>query len=99
IGVCAAFLLPALGMQGMFMDGMLYSVVAHNQANGFGDFWFPRFSATGLAGLKTFHEHPPLGFGLQALWFKVFGSADWVERAYSLLTAIMTAALIVGIWR
>ncbi|MDQ3101616.1 MAG: hypothetical protein M3R08_09535 [Bacteroidota bacterium] len=98
-GIAAALLLPVLSMTGMFMDGMLYSVVAHNQANGFGSFWFPRFSQTGLAGLQTFHEHPPLTFGIQAVWFKIFGSAFWVERAYSVFTAIITGTLITFIWR
>jgi hypothetical protein len=98
-GVAAALLLPALAMDGMFMDGMLYSVVAHNQANGFGTFWFPRFSVFTIAGLETFHEQPPLGFGLQAIWFRLFGSAFWVERAYSLLMAIITGWLMILIWR
>ncbi len=99
IGIAAALLLPVLAMDGMFMDGMLYSAVAHNLANGYGSFWFPRFSEMNVAGLETFHEHPPLIFGMQALWFQLFGSAFWVERAYSLLMAIITAGLIALIWR
>ncbi len=99
VGVAAVLLLPALAMDGMFMDGMLYSAVAHNQANGFGSFWFPKYSPIGLAGLETFHEQPPLGFGLQALWFRIFGPSFWVERAYSLLMALITGGLIVAIWK
>ena len=99
IGAAAALLLPVLAMDGMFMDGMLYSAVAHNLANGYGSFWFPRFSEMNVAGLETFHEHPPLIFGLQAIWFEFFGSAFWVERTYSLLMAIITAGLIVLTWR
>jgi 4-amino-4-deoxy-L-arabinose transferase-like glycosyltransferase len=99
IGVAAALLLPVLAMDGMFMDGMLYSVVAHNQANGFGSFWFPRFNALTVAGLETFHEHPPLVFSMQAIWFRVFGSGFWVEHVYALATALITAWLVVAIWR
>jgi 4-amino-4-deoxy-L-arabinose transferase-like glycosyltransferase len=83
----------------MFMDGELYAAVAHNQANGYGTFWEPRFSQVGLAGLNTFHEHPPLFFGMQAAWFKVFGSDFWVERAYSFVMALITAGCMMRLWR
>lgn len=99
LGVFLAFLLPSLSQDGMFMDGELYAAVAHNEAHGFGTFWEPRFSQVGLAGLTTFHEHPPLVFGMQAAWFKVFGSAFWVERSYALLMALLTAGLLVLLWR
>lgn len=98
-GVCALLLLPGLVREGMFMDGMLYTVVAHNEARGIGTFWQPRFSQLGLANMDTFHEHPPLAFGLQALWFRLLGSAFWVERAYALTTALLMVALLLGIWR
>lgn len=99
IGVAFLLLLPRLAQDGMFMDGQLYSAVAHNQANGYGTFWQPRFSQVGVAGLSTFHEHPPLVFGMQAMWFKAFGSAFWVERSYSLLMAVATGWLLVLLWR
>ena len=54
-GVCALLLLPGLVREGMFMDGMLYTVVAHNEARGIGTFWQPRFSQLGLANMDTFH--------------------------------------------
>lgn len=98
-GVFLAFLLPSLSQDGMFMDGELYAAVAHNEAHGSGTFWEPRFSQVGLAGLSNFHEHPPLVFGMQAAWFKVFGSAFWVERSYALLMAVITAGLLVLLWR
>jgi len=99
IGVFMAFLLPRLSQDGMFMDGELYAAVAHNQANGYGTFWEPRFSQVGLAGLTTFNEHPPLVFGMQAAWFRVFGSAFWVERLYALLMSLITAWCMVLLWR
>jgi hypothetical protein len=99
LAVFLALLLPFVVMHGMFMDGMLYAVVAHNAANGFGSFWEPRFSQVGLAGLTIFHEHPPLTFGLQARWFELFGSAYWVERLYAFCTAVITAWLLVLTWR
>jgi len=98
-GVFAVLLLPRLAQDGMFMDGQLYSAVAHNEARGYGTFWLPRFSERGVAGLPAFHEHPPLFFGILALWFKVFGSGFWVERAFSLAMALLLAGLLVLLWR
>lgn len=99
VAVFLGLTLPLLVQRGMFMDGLLYTTVAHNQANGFGTFWEPRFSQEGFAGLTTFHEHPPLVFGLQALWFRLLGSAVWVESAYCLLIALVNAALLMALWR
>ena len=94
-----AVLLPLLVQDGMFMDGMLYTSVSHNLANGIGTFWEPIFSTTWQKnGIHTFHEHPPLVFGIQALFFKIFGSSIYVERFYSLLTAILTAFMIHKTW-
>lgn len=98
-GVFLVVLLPRLAQDGMFMDGELYAAVAHNEALGYGTFWQPRFSAVGLAGMTTFHEHPPLFFGLLATWFKVFGSGFWVERLFALCMAMLVAWCIMGIWR
>jgi len=98
-GVFFVLLLPRLAQDGMFMDGELYAAVAHNEALGYGTFWQPRFSAVGVAGMTTFHEHPPLFFGLLAIWFKVFGSGFWVERLYALCMALLVAWGIMGIWR
>ena len=84
---------------GMFMDGLLYLTVAHNLAHGFGSFWQPRFSQEGLLQQPTFHEHPPLAFGMEALWFRTFGDAFWVEGAYALAMAVLTAWLLILLWR
>ncbi|MBK8340158.1 MAG: glycosyltransferase family 39 protein [Flavobacteriales bacterium] len=99
IGACAALLLPGLVREGMFMDGLLYTAVAHNQAHGFGTFWAPRFSHVGVAGMAIFHEHPPLAFGMQAWWFRLLGDGFWVERLYCLAAALLTIALIFRLWK
>jgi len=88
-----------LMQDGMFMDGVLYACVGKNMANGIGTFWFPKFSELGLAGSTTFHEHPPLIFGIQALFFKVLGNSIYVERFYSFLTACLTAYFISSTWK
>lgn len=92
-------ILPLLIQDGMFMDGMLYTSVGKNLGNGIGTFWFPKFSLYGIAGNTAFHEHPPLVFGIQAVFFFVFGNSMYVERFYSFFTALVTAYLIHELWQ
>jgi hypothetical protein len=91
-----ALLLPGVFRPGIFMDGLIYSTVAHNMANGVGTFWQPSFSATVMS---SFHEHPPLAMGIQSLFFRLFGDAFYVEKVYSFLTALITAYLIIILWK
>jgi 4-amino-4-deoxy-L-arabinose transferase-like glycosyltransferase len=91
--------LPKLIQDGMFLDGMLYTCVSHNMANGVGTFWSPVFSPTYFnAGSGFFHEHPPLVFGIQSLFFRIFGDSMYVERFYVFITMCLTALLIKLIW-
>ena len=63
-------IVSVLIQDGMFMDGMLYTNVAKNLGNGIGTFWNPISSETWMAdGRATFHEHPPLVFGIQSVFF------------------------------
>jgi 4-amino-4-deoxy-L-arabinose transferase-like glycosyltransferase len=94
--VFAAATLPRLAHRGMFVDGVTYAAVARNLAIGRGSFWNPSYTSTVY---PIFHEHPPLGFWLQSLWFRVMGDHLWVERAYSLIAALLTAVLIAAFWR
>lgn len=86
---------------GMFMDAMLYTSVAHNEAHGIGSFWFPQFSKLNLdvPGVHSFHEQPPLAFGIQSLFFRVLGDSMYVERFYVLVTMCLTAWLLVVLWK
>jgi 4-amino-4-deoxy-L-arabinose transferase-like glycosyltransferase len=86
---------------GMFMDAMLYTSVAHNEAQGIGSFWFPRFSKLDLniPGIHSFHEQPPLVFGIQSVFFRIFGHSMYVERFYVFFTTCITALLIHLLWR
>lgn len=81
----------------MFTDGVLYTAVSKNLANGLGSFWFPHFSDTMF--LPFFHQQPPLTFGIQALFFKLFGNGIYSERFYSFFTLCVSAFLIHCIWR
>lgn len=81
------------------MDAMLYTSVSHNLSMGLGTFWFPWFSKHNVAGLSTFHEHPPLVFGIQSMFFKVLGDSMYVERFYVFCTIILTIYLINILWK
>ena len=94
--VLVALILPTLMQDGMFMDGLLYACVSKNMADGIGSFWFPHFSKTLHA---FFDQQPPLGFGILAVFFKLFGSSLYVERGYCFLTALANALLIATLWR
>lgn len=96
--VCSTIILTVLSQlvqDGMFMDGMLYISVSKNLANGIGTFWHPHFSKTSMA---SFHEQPPLYFGLLAVFFKLLGTSMYVERLFSLITLCVTGCFIKKIW-
>ncbi|MCR9153132.1 MAG: glycosyltransferase family 39 protein [Bacteroidetes bacterium] len=86
--------LPFLIMKGMFMDGLMYAAVSKNLALGIGEFWQP-FYGEDYFGLPGFYENPPLGIYNLALFFKLFGTAFWVERLFILVLYLLT---MVGIW-
>jgi 4-amino-4-deoxy-L-arabinose transferase-like glycosyltransferase len=96
IAVFAAATVPRLAHRGMFVDGVTYASIARNLALGRGSFWEPFYTATIYPQV---HEHPPFGFWLQSLWFRVLGDHLFVERAYSVVVAIATAAVVIAIWR
>lgn len=90
---------PTLIKDGMFMDAMLYTCVSHNLSMGIGTFWFPQFSVHNVAGLPSFHEQPPLVFGIQSLFFRLLGDSMYVERFYTFFTMVSSAFLIVFLWK
>jgi hypothetical protein len=98
IAVMTGLTLPRLIQDGMFMDAMLYTSVAHNLSQGIGTFWFPQFSDYHIAGLPAFHEQPPLFFGIQSSFFRLLGSSMYVERFYTFMMMVITAWLIVLFW-
>lgn len=90
--ICA----PTLFSEGMFLDGLTYSAISKNMANGLGSFWVPYYTEQLF---PEFYEHPPLGIGLQALFFKIFGDSIFVERIYSLGTFLITGGIMALIWK
>jgi 4-amino-4-deoxy-L-arabinose transferase-like glycosyltransferase len=87
---------PNLLQKGMFVDGLWYSTISKNLAEGFGSFWSPYFTKTMF---PVFYEHPPLVFGIQSLFFTVFGCSLYVEKIYALFIILLTIILIRTLWR
>lgn len=80
----------------MFIDGVWYAVISRNLAAGNGTFWFPQFSETIFS---PFHEHPPLIFGLQSLFFSILGDHWYTERFFSLCHYVLIVMLMVSLWQ
>jgi len=97
----AAMFLPRLVTIGMFGDGLLYSSLARNLAEGRGQIWAPFFS-TGywidFASGNPYFENPPLMIWLQAGFFRLLGDPWWVEKLYAFLLFILNAWLIARVW-
>ena len=96
ISAFSALLLPALLQDGMFLDGLVNSSISRNIAKGEGGFWALQYTKT--LG-NQFYDQLPLAIGLQSLLFKIFGDHLFVERIFSLLAALITAAYIIKIWK
>ncbi len=89
-------IISQLIQDGAFMDGMLYVSVSKNLADGIGTFWDPHFCKTYQS---SFHEQPPLYFGILALFYKVFGTSMYVERLFCFICFALTAFCIHKFWK
>src|SRR6218665_3626225 len=85
IAVFTLLLLPPLLQDGMFLDGVTYASIARNLAEGRGSAFTLHYTQTLY---PKFYEHPQLQFILQSLLFRVMGDSIFVERLYTLTTAI-----------
>lgn len=79
--------------EGIFLDGITYAAISRNLAIGKGSFW-----ALYYRNEWTFSEHPPLMFGLQAIFFKIFGDHYLTEKIYSFVIWLVSLLLIKKIW-
>lgn len=94
--VFAGLLLPFLVQDGMFLDGVTYSTLAKNMANGYGSFCDPHYTQT--FG-EHFQGHPPFSFIVESVFFKVLGNSIYTERFYCLFAALITAWGIALFWK
>jgi len=77
------FKLLRLGKHG---DGVEYASVARNLADGVGTFWKPYLDDYLH---PVFHEHPPLVFWLQSLFFRIFGNGPYLEAFYGFFIGLL----------
>lgn len=96
VGVFLIVVSHSLFGEGMFMDGTYYATIARNMSEGLGTFWKPHLTSTVA---PVFVDHPPLAFGLQSVFFSLFGDHLWVENIYSLLCYSTTAFLSIKIFQ
>lgn len=99
LSIVLGLTLPILIQDGMFQDAVLYSSVAHNLGIGIGTFWFPQYSTLNIEGIPSFHEQPPLVFGIQALFYKLLGDSLYIERLYTFLMIVLHIILINTLWK
>lgn len=94
--VAAALWLPNLFTYGMFMDGVINASVAKLYAQGTGSFFHlqERYYENG-----AYIGHPPLAFTMQGWFFRLFGTAYYMDKLYSMLCALMQLLLITLAWR
>ncbi len=95
-GIFWVLVSPYILGERMFMDGLYYATISRNLAHGLGSFWNPHFT---LTLFPAFHEHPPLAFGLESLFFRVLGDSIYVEKLYSLLTLAVLSGVVVSLWQ
>lgn len=92
---CALWL-PNLFTKGMFMDGVYHALFAHNLVHGIGGFWTPQ---TADYAHPSYWDNPQLSEYFLSLWYKLLGDYYWVEKLYSLFSALIQLVLISSLWR
>lgn len=96
ISLIFILIIKDLFRDGMFMDGMIYTSVGKNLANGLGSFWQPHFSKTLM---PLYHEQPPLLFAIESFFFRIFGNSRYTERIYGLCVLLATIFVIRKLWK
>lgn len=86
IGLFTLMISPQLLSKGMFMDGIIYASIAENLSLGNGSFWHLKY----ISPTEDFIGHPPLAMYLQSFFYKLFGSAHYVDKLYGFLLFILT---------
>jgi len=88
-------ILSNLYRDGMFCDGLYYTTISNNLANGIGSFWQPKFTEMIF---PQFYDHPPLVFGIESVFFKLLGNSIYVERIYCFIIFLLAGFLIIKTW-
>jgi len=95
LSLILALMIGPILRDGMFKDGLVYTNIARNMADGLGGFWTPMLDRLG----PIFFEHPPLLFWIESLFFRAFGDHLWTEDMYNFVILGGTIGVMYGIWR
>jgi 4-amino-4-deoxy-L-arabinose transferase-like glycosyltransferase len=77
-------------------DGVEYASVARNLSDGVGTFWKPYLDDRIH---PVFHEHPPLVFWIQSLFFRIFGDGPYLESFYGFFIGIIILGCMAWFWQ
>ncbi len=77
-------------------DGVEYASVARNLSDGVGTFWKPYLDDRIH---PVFHEHPPLVFWTQSLFFRIFGDGPYFESFYGFFIGIVILGCLAWFWQ
>ncbi|MBK7635727.1 MAG: glycosyltransferase family 39 protein [Saprospiraceae bacterium] len=92
--------LPRIVKKGMFGDGLLYSSMSRNLAEGRGSYWQPFFSSSyWLEDMPTtYFENPPLMIWVQSLFFKILGDHWWTEKLFCVVILMVNIWIFKKLW-
>lgn len=96
VGYFLIVISPSFLTEGMFLDGVTYSEISSNMAEGKGSFWQPYMNHILYS---EFREHPPLALGISSLFYRMFGDSVMVDKIYSVFSIMLAALLVVAIWK
>jgi 4-amino-4-deoxy-L-arabinose transferase-like glycosyltransferase len=89
--------IPRISEKGMFIDGLVYTTLAHNLSEGVGTFWQPilKNSEFLFQQNNVFYDHPPLVFGIESIFYKLFGDqTEWIYNTFILLLLLFVLVLL-----
>jgi 4-amino-4-deoxy-L-arabinose transferase-like glycosyltransferase len=95
IGIFILIISPQLLSKGMFLDGIIYAAISENLSLGNGSFWHLKYIGTA----EDFIGHPPLAMYLHSFFFKLFGSAHYVDKLYGLLMFLLTSLTAIQVFK
>jgi hypothetical protein len=94
--------LPRLVSQGMFADGINFSALALNLAEGRGTYfapWFSQFHWLPYVRTDAFYEHPPGLWWIQSWFFKALGPHWSTEKIYCFVVLVLTVLVMNLLWK
>ena len=97
LAVVTLFYIPRISEKGMFIDGLVYTTIAHNLSEGTGTFWQPVLKNSEFLFEKSdiFYDHPPLMFGIESIFYKLFGDqTEWIYNTLILLLLLFALVLL-----